>query len=139
MEPHNQVITCELFLNYRPKEELSQFINRLSWYISCFEEREIIIEEVFNDMVRDREKYREQMRLHEFFEEISKANHALKNVLEKKRLVEMRLRQVTNTLCASMAMKRIPCPDEQNYIELYLEKVVRFYCVDRKTNRQIGL
>lgn len=111
METFDQVVksgrNIVLLLDRREQEEPYQHVNRLSCYIAYFEENENVIEQVFDDITKDKAKYREQMSFQQYLEELFKAKKALETTLEKKNLITTRLHQAINSSYESMAEKEI--------------------------------
>ena len=111
METFNQIAKSDYdilpLLDRREQEELYQYVSRLSLYIAYFEENENIIEQVFDDMTRDKAEYRKRMSFRQYLEEIFKAKKALETSLEKKNLITTRLLQTMHMLYESFTKKEI--------------------------------
>ena len=130
-------------LDRREQEEMYQYVNRLSLYIAYFEENENVIEQVFDDMTKDKEKYRQQMTFQQYLEELFKAKKALETTLEKKNLITTRLHQAINSSYESIAEKEIkkdlrtrlirnPDPLEQMLEENLRREAVQLYNAGKK-------
>ena len=95
MESFNQIVKSGHdilpFLDCRAKEQKYQHYNRLSLYLSYFEEYENIIQEVLNDITKDEEEYRKQMKYSQYLEEQEKAKKELERILRNKTLLSERL------------------------------------------------